>query len=144
MALEQVRDFLRICTDNSILSDVFVEVILSRSFPKEFTVPLAERLIAKLGTAIRRHAGAEDIAHRWTLTADQIDEHVGLIEQACLCRDTPSNFSLSWWQPSSSFVLSARKQTLLFPAKMLPAMGTFRLTPKRVRSTRMFRCRFCR
>jgi hypothetical protein len=35
VALKHVRDFLRICTDNSIPSDVFIEVILSRRFQKE-------------------------------------------------------------------------------------------------------------
>jgi hypothetical protein len=100
VALKHVRDFLRDCTDNSIPSDVFVEVIHSRGFRKEFTIPLVERLATKLGTPIRRHAGPEDIAHRWKLTADQIDEHVELIEQACpLPRHPPQNSAFRGGSP---------------------------------------------
>src|SRR5262249_54412989 len=44
---------------------------------------LMERLATKPGAPIRRHAGANDVANRWTLRADQVDEYVTLVEGAC-------------------------------------------------------------
>jgi hypothetical protein len=82
-ALKQVRDFLRNCTDTSIPLNVFVEVIAGPGLPNAFLIPLIERLTTKLGTPIRRHAGAKDVAHRWTLRADQVEEYVTLVERAC-------------------------------------------------------------
>ena len=60
----------------------FVEVIRGVSFADDFSVPLIERLTAKLGAPTRRHAGASNIAHRWKLKADQIDAYVAMIEHA--------------------------------------------------------------
>ena len=125
VALEQVRDFLRICTDNSIPSDVFVEVILNRRFQKEFTVPLAERLTAKLGTPIRRHAGAEDIAHRWKLTADQLDEHVGLIEQACPLPKHPFKIQPFVVAALFKFRLVSQETKVALPSQDAACYGNF-------------------
>ena len=129
VALEQVRDFLRMCTNNSSPSDVFVEVIVSRSFQKEFTVPLAERLIAQLGTPIRRHAGAEDIAHRWTLTADQIDEHVELIAQACPLPRHPFKIQPFVVAALFKFRLVSQETNVALPGQDVAYYGNFSPRP---------------
>jgi hypothetical protein len=125
VALKHVRDFLWICTDNSIPSDVFIEVILSRSFQKEFTIPLAERLTAKLGTPIRRHAGAQDIAHRWKLTADQIDEHVELIEQACPLPRHPFKIQPFVVAALYKFRLLSQETNVALPGQDVACYGNF-------------------
>jgi hypothetical protein len=127
VALKHVRDFLRDRTDNSIPSDVFVEVIHSRGFRKEFTIPLVERLATKLGTPIRRHAGAEDIAHRWKLTADQIDEHVELIEQACPLPRHP--FKIQPFVVAGLFKFRLVSQGTKLPSQDVACMEIFRLAP---------------
>jgi hypothetical protein len=129
VALEQVRDFLRMCTDNSSPSDVFVEVIVSRSFQKEFTVPLAERLTAHLGTPIRRHAGAEDIAHRWTLTAHQIDEHVELIAQACPLPRHPFKIQPFVVAALFKFRLVSQETNVALPCQDVAYYGNFSPRP---------------
>jgi hypothetical protein len=129
VALEQVRDFLRMCTDNSSPSDVFVEVIVSRSFQKEFTVPLAERLTAHLGTPIRRHAGAEDIAHRWTLTAHQIDEHVELIAQACPLPRHPFKIQPFVVAALFKFRLVSQETNVALPGQDVAYYGNFSPRP---------------
>jgi hypothetical protein len=80
VALQQLRHFLFTCTDTSIPAIAFVEVIRGTSFADDFSVPLIERLTTKLGAPTRRHAGANNIAHRWDLKADQIDGYVAMIE----------------------------------------------------------------
>jgi hypothetical protein len=82
VALQQLRHFLVTCTDTIIPAIAFVEVIRGTSFADDFSVPLIERLTTKLGAPTRRHAGAANIAHRWTLKADQIDAYVAMIEHA--------------------------------------------------------------
>jgi hypothetical protein len=129
VALEQVRDFLRICTDNSIPSDVFVEVILSRSFQNQFTVPLVERLTAQLGTAIRRHAGAEDIAYRWKLTADQIDEHVELIRHACPLPRHPFKIQPFVVAALFKFRLVSQETNVALPSQDVAYYGNFSPRP---------------
>jgi hypothetical protein len=129
VALEQVRDFLRMCTDNSSPSDVFVEVIVSRSFQKEFAVPLAERLTAHLGTPIRRHAGAEDIAHRWTLTAHQIDEHVELIAQACPLPRHPFKIQPFVVAALFKFRLVSQETNVALPCQDVAYYGNFSPRP---------------
>jgi hypothetical protein len=129
VALEQVRDFLRMCTDNSSPSDVFVEVIVSRSFQKEFTVPLAERLTAHLGTPIWRHAGAEDIAHRWTLTAHQIDEHVELIAQACPLPRHPFKIQPFVVAALFKFRLVSQETNVALPCQDVAYYGNFSPRP---------------
>jgi hypothetical protein len=81
-ALQQLRHFLVTCTDTPIPAMAFVEVVRGASFVDDFSVPLIERLTAKLGVPTRRHAGSNNIAHRWNLKADQIDAYVAMIEHA--------------------------------------------------------------
>jgi hypothetical protein len=82
LALQQARDFLTACTDNSIPKVAFVEVIRGHSFDDEFSLPLIEQLTRTLGGSSRRQAGTTNIAHRWNLKADQIDEYVDMLNQA--------------------------------------------------------------
>ncbi len=81
LALQQARDFLSACTDNSIPKVTFVEVIRGHSFDDEFSLPLIERLTRTLGGSSRRQAGTRNIAHRWNLRADQIDEYVDMMNE---------------------------------------------------------------
>jgi hypothetical protein len=82
LALQQARGFLSACTDTTIPSVAFVEVIRGDSFNDEFSLPLIELLTRNLGGSWRRHAGRKNIAHRWNLKADQIDEYVDMIVRA--------------------------------------------------------------
>jgi hypothetical protein len=82
LALQQAREFLTACTDNSIPKVAFVEVIRGHSFDDEFSLPLVEQLTSKLGGSSRRQAGTSNIAHRWNLKADQIDEYVDMMNEA--------------------------------------------------------------
>jgi hypothetical protein len=82
LALRQARDFLTVCTDNSIPKAAFVEVIRGRSFDDEFSLSLIEQLTRKLGDSSRRHAGTRNIAHRWDIKAHEIDEYVDMMSKA--------------------------------------------------------------
>jgi hypothetical protein len=82
LALQQARDFLTACTDTSIPKVAFVEVIRGHSFDDEFSLPLIEQLTKKLGRSSQRQAGTRNIAHRWNLNADQIDEYVDMMNEA--------------------------------------------------------------
>ena len=82
LALRQARDFLTACTDNSIPKVAFVEVIRGHSFDDEFSLPLIEQLKRRLGDSSRRQAGTRNVAHRWNLKADQIDEYVDMVNEA--------------------------------------------------------------
>ena len=59
-----------------------MEVIRGHSFDDEFSLPLIEQLTRKLGRSSQRQAGTRNIAHRWNLNADQIDEYVDMINEA--------------------------------------------------------------
>jgi hypothetical protein len=82
LALQQARDFLSACTDTTIPNVAFIEVVRGRSFDDEFSLPLIQQLTRNLGGASRRHAGTGNIAHRWNLKADQIDEYVDVMNAA--------------------------------------------------------------
>jgi len=82
LALQQAREFLTACTDNSIPKVAFVEVIRGHSFDDEFSLPLIKQLTKKLGRSSQRQAGTRNIAHRWNLNADQIDEYVDMMNEA--------------------------------------------------------------
>src|SRR6516165_1304118 len=81
LALRQARDFLTACTDNSIPKVAFVEVIRGHSFDDEFSLPLIEQLKRSLGDSSRRQVGTRNLAHRWNLKADQIDEYVDMVNE---------------------------------------------------------------
>jgi hypothetical protein len=59
-----------------------VEVIRGRSFDDEFSLSLIEQLTRKLGDSSRRHAGTRNIAHRWDIKANEIDEYVDMMSKA--------------------------------------------------------------
>jgi hypothetical protein len=82
LALQQAREFLTACTDNSIPKVAFVEVIRGHSFDDELSLPLIKQLKKKLGRSSQRQAGTRNIAHRWNLNADQIDEYVDMMNEA--------------------------------------------------------------
>ena len=117
-ALRQVYHFLVTCADTLVPQTAFVEVLASRSFPDGFSRRLIEELTSELGSPIRRHAGSKHIAHRWGLTADQIDGYVALIDQTAPLPVDPFGF-----QPLT--VAAAFNFHLLNPAtrKVLPNQG---------------------
>ena len=117
-ALRQVHHFLATCTDTLAPQTAFVEVLSGRSFPDAFSRRLIAELTSELGSPIRRHAGSKHIAHRWGLTADQIDGYVALIDQTAALPVDP--FGL---QPFT--VAAAFNFYLLNPVtrKVLPNQG---------------------
>jgi hypothetical protein len=82
MALHRIRKFLSHCAAAPTLTHSSVEVVRSERFPVGFSLPLVERLTAELGKSSLQRVG-ENVLHRWAIDADQIDDYVAMLQQAC-------------------------------------------------------------